>query len=136
VHLRLLDEADRLVALNFPNAAIAIAGTALESFLEGVSRERVAESQEQIAQWRSLRNGVTHPDSPQPNLDQATEMIRGVRGLLTRDLRVAENVRPGPEFAEKLRQLQGKYKFVPTSSDAFNERKAEDLRLEDHDHGF
>ncbi|MGO9255570.1 MAG: hypothetical protein ACLQU1_04610 [Bryobacteraceae bacterium] len=130
VHLRLLDEADRLVALNLPNAAIVIAGAVLESFLEGISRERVSESQEQVALWRSLRNGVTHPDSPPADLDQATAIIRGVRGLLNRDLRVVEDVLPGPSIAEKIHQLRGKYKFVATSSTAFNERKAEELRLE------
>lgn len=129
VLLRLLDEADRLVSLNLP-AAIVIAGAVLESFLEGISRERVSENQEQVAQWRSLRNGAAHPDSPQPDLDQATEMIRGVRGLLTRDLPLVQDVGSVPLIAERIRQLRGKYKFVPTSSAAFNERKAEELRLE------
>jgi hypothetical protein len=101
----------------------------LDSFLEGISRERVSANQEQIAQWRELRNNAAHPGSHKPTVDRATEMIRGVRNVLTRDLRLVEDVRPAQDTAEP-RQVRGKYKFVPTSSAAFIERKADELRLE------
>ena len=93
-------------------------------------RQPISEIEEQIAQWRGLRNHAVHGDVPQPNVDQATEMIRGVRGLLTRDLRVVQDIRHGQDIAETPRQVRGKYKFVPTTSAAFIERKADELRLE------
>lgn len=130
VHLRLLNEAERLVALNLPNAAIVIAAAVLESFLEGISRERVSRNEEQITQWRSVRNDVANSGSPERTLDQATEMIRGIRDLVARDSRFEGEVRPGQIIAETPLHVRGKYKFVPTSSSAFIERKADELRLE------
>ena len=130
VHLRLLDEAERLVEYDLPNAAIIIAGVILEAFLEGIPRHRFAEIQEQIAQWRELRNRAVHHISPEPNVNQVTDMIRGVRGLLTRDLLAAQDPRHGQEIVETPGQVRGKYKFVATTSTAFIERKADELRLE------
>src|SRR5205807_1064032 len=62
------------------------------------------------------------------SLEQAKEMIEGLRQTLTRDIRHG----PPKAIADTPLKLRGKYKCVPTTSDEFIRRKAEELGLE-HD---
>jgi hypothetical protein len=49
-----------------------------------------------------------------------------LRALLEQD-----QISPIARTAEMIREIKGKYSFVPTSSEAFAARKAEEIELED-----
>jgi hypothetical protein len=120
VHLRFLDEAEVLIAFNLPAAAVLIGGVILESIHAGIREEAPSEGRQEIDRWLELRASVAHAHGATVTLDQAKEMVEGVRRLLTRNLNAGRRVDPTP--ADPPRQLRGKYKFVPTSAD--------ELRLE------
>lgn len=130
VYLRLLDQAEGLIALNLPSAASIMTGALLESFLEDCSWKPVPENEEQIVEWRNMRDAAAHSNSPQPTIDQATQMIRGVRRLLTSDPQFREDTQSRQQGSGKSSQVRGKYRFVPTTSTSFIERKNDELRLE------
>jgi len=132
VHLRFLDEAEVLISLNLPSAAVLICGVVLESIFSDVSGQVTPEDRPHFEKWFELRNSVAHEAAPAVSLDQAREMLEGVRTSLTRDLKVGPRLVPLKTSPEASEQLRGKYKFVPTSSGEFIRRKAEELRLE-HD---
>src|SRR5258708_17453677 len=71
VHLRFLDEAEVLVALNFPAAAVLIAGVVLESLLASQRDQGVPEERQRMEKWSELRNGVAHAPWPTASLDPA-----------------------------------------------------------------
>lgn len=54
-------------------------------------------------------------------------MVRSVRDFLTDLAPIAAASQPDSTFAKTPRELRGKYKYVPTSSAAFIERKADEL---------
>src|SRR5437867_12652751 len=74
LHLRLLDEAERLIMLNSSLAAIAVAGVVLESALQDEQPGIAAEEQQQIAKWRGLRNRAAHADTGWLTVDDAKGM--------------------------------------------------------------
>jgi hypothetical protein len=88
-----------------------------------------------MEKWSELRNGVAQGHGPTPSLDQAREMVEGVRKCLIRQSRVGPSLtlKTGPAGAPG--QVRGKYKFVPTSSAEFIRRKADELRLEYDERG-
>ena len=64
VHLRFLDEAEALLELNFPAAAVLVAGVVLESIPAG-QRDRqggqgAPEERKRMEKWSDLRNAVAH----------------------------------------------------------------------------
>jgi hypothetical protein len=130
VHLRFLEEAETLLSLNLPAAAIRVAGVVLEFLVAGQRHQAAPNELQQIERWSQLRNNAVHPHGRTVNLDEAKEMVAGVRHLLLRATGT------GPGFALKARsnrtsqRVRGKYKFVPTSSEEFIAREAEELRLE------
>jgi hypothetical protein len=69
-------------------------------------------------------------------MDQAREMVEGVRSSLIRDIKVGPRLVPVKAPAEVAEQLRGKHKWVSTSSDEFIGRKAEELQLEHDDRRF
>src|SRR4051812_6783702 len=81
VHLRFLDEAESLLALNLPAAAVLVTGVVLEAVLarQGVSN---------LQKWTELRERVAHHELPDSLLSQAREMIADVRQALTREISV------------------------------------------------
>ena len=136
VHLRFLDEAEALIALNLPAAAMLIAGVILEAIIAS-GQEQVAPSElQQIENWLELRNSTAHARAPWPAMEQAREMVEGVRSFLNRSIKVGPHRVPVNEPSELPEQLRGKYKFVSTSSDEFIRRKADELRLEHDDQCF
>ena len=132
VHLRFLDEAEALLALNFPAAAVLVAGVVLESILASQRDQGVHEDRRRMEKWSELRNRVAHAHGPTTSLEQAREMVEDVRRSLMRQSRVGPRLASKTSPAGPPRQVRGKYKFVPTSSAEFIRRKADELRLE-HD---
>ena len=130
VHLRLLEEAEGLNALNSPLAAIAVAGVVLESVLQDEKSGIAVEDQQQIAKWQRLRNRAAHADTARLSVEEAKEMIKGVRLLLTRNAQRTPHVMASQGSAAAPQQIRGKYKFVPTSSADFIKRKDEEVGLE------
>jgi hypothetical protein len=127
IHLRFLEEAETLLSLQMPAAAIAVAGVVLESLVAGQGHP---DELQQIEKWSQLRNVAVHSRARMVTLDEAREMAAGVRRLLLQAAATGPrlaftahpNRAPGP--------VRGKYKFVPTSSEEFIARKADELRLE------
>ena len=130
IHLRFLEEAETLLSLHMPVAAIVVAGVVLESLVAGQRHRADPNESQRIEKWSQLRKGAVHSHERIPTLDETREMVEGVRRLLLRATasgpRLAftahQNRAPGP--------VRGKYKFVPTSSEEFIARKVEELRLE------
>ena len=135
VHLRFLDEAEALIALNLPTAAVRIAGVVLESILAGLREQVVSEDQQRLERWFELRNSVAHASAPAVNLDQAREMIEDVRRSLMREIKVGPHLATSQPRVEGARQVRGKYKFVRTSTAEFIRRKSDELRREHDEHG-
>jgi hypothetical protein len=136
VLLRFLDEAEVLLALNLPVAAILVAGVVLESIVAAGQEQGSPDERQQIGNWLELRNSVAHAGAPSLAADQVKEMVEGIRGFLIRDVSVGQRFVTAQTLAETPAQLRGKYKFVPTSSAEFIRRKADELRLEHDEHGF
>ena len=135
VHLRFLDEAEGLLALNFPSAAVVVVGVVLELILVNHREEGGSEDQQRAEKWFDLRNHVTHAVIPTVSLDEAKEMVEGVRTLLRREIKVSSRVAQPTTPSTAAHQVRGKYKFVPTSAAECIGRKPDELRLEDHEHG-
>jgi hypothetical protein len=132
--LRFLDEAEALLGLDFPAAAVLVAGVVLESILAGQLGQGAPEDRQRMEKWSELRNLAAHAHGASVSLDQAREMIEDVR----RSLMHASGARPHPASETSPggdRQIRGKYKFVPTSSAEFIHRKADELRLEHGERG-
>jgi hypothetical protein len=129
IHSRFLEEAETLLALEMPAAAIVVAGVVLESLVAGQRHCADPSELERIEKWSQLRKAAVHSHERFETLD-AREMVAGVRRLL---LRAAAS---GPQLAFTARSsrvpgpVRGKYKFVPTSSEEFIARKVDELRLE------
>jgi hypothetical protein len=128
IHLRFLDEAETLLLLQMPAAAIVVAGVVLESLIAG--QGHCADELQQIERWADLRNVAVHSHQRMVTPDEAGEMVGGLRRLLLRASATGPrlaftahpNRTPGP--------VRGKYRFVPTTSAEFIARKADELRLE------
>lgn len=136
VHLRFLDEAEALLALNFPAAAVLVAGVVMESVLAGPRDPGASEDRQRMERWSELRDGVAHARVPTVSLDQAREMVEDVRRSLTQESRVGLRLASPKMPAEAPREVRGKYKFVPTSSVEFTRGKADELRLEHDGRGY
>ena len=134
VHLRFLDEAEALIALNLPTAAVMVAGVVLESILTGLREPEASQDRPQIEKWCELRNTVLHAHAPTVTLDQAKSMVEDARRFLTRETKVGLHLTASKTLAPQ--QVRGKYQFVPTSSTEFISRKADELRLEHDEHGL
>ena len=129
----LLDEADELAKLGQAASAVIIAGTVLEYFERSPSASALPlEHRSKIAAWRQLRNQVAHGSAGALSVQQARQVIDGVRQMF-----LTHNVLGGPanhfrvEAAATPQVIKGKYSHVPTSSDDFIQGKREDLELED-----
>jgi hypothetical protein len=129
IHLRFLEEAETLLSLQMPAAAIVVAGVVLESLVAAQGHPADPNEFQQIEKWSQLRNVAAHSREQLVTLDEAREMVAGVRRLLLRTTAAPRlaftahpNRAPGP--------VRGKYKFVPTSSEEFIARKTDELRLE------
>jgi hypothetical protein len=127
IHLRFLDEADVLLGLDLPAAAVMVAGVVLESLL--ASAQDRQEDEQRFRIWSELRNRVVAHDAT-VSLDETREMIEDVRRALMRESRVGRQSSFETKLPERARQIRGKYKFLPTSSDDFIRRKVDELRLE------
>lgn len=118
----LLDEAEELAALGHGAAAVLIAGTVLEYIERSPGAGLVApEDRHQLESWRRLRNQAAHGFAVAGSVEEARQVIDGVRRILatgTVSVRAAAGIR-------------GKYAGVRTSSDEFIRRKRDDLELED-----
>jgi hypothetical protein len=125
--LRLLDEAQTLINLNLSTAAIVVAGIVMESMFQDAS-EAPPQHQQQIAKWRDMRNRVVHQSTTEVTREQAQEMVEGVGWLLSLRFQATAPISRRP--ATTPQQIRGKYRFVPTSSEEFIKRKADELRLE------
>src|ERR1700686_271903 len=116
IHLRFLEEAETLLSLQMPAAAIAVAGVVLESLVAG---QGLPDELQQIEKWSPLRNGAVHSRARIGTLDEARAGAAGARRLLLQAAATGPrlaftahpNRAPGP--------VRGKYKFVPTSSEEF-----------------
>jgi len=135
VHLRFLNEAEALITLNDPTAAVRIAGVVVESILTRLGEQGASEDQRQLEKWFELRNSIAHAQGPAPTLGQAREMIEDVRQSLMREIKVGPHLASPERRAEAARQVRGKYKFVPTSTAEFIRRKSDELRQEHDEHG-
>jgi hypothetical protein len=130
IHSRFLEEAETLLSLQMPTAAIVVAGVVLESLTAGQRHYAEPGELERIEIWSQLRNAAVHSHERMEALDEAREMVAGVRRLLLRatassprlTFTARPNRVPGP--------VRGKYKFVPASSQEFIARKVHELRLE------
>ena len=125
--IRLRHEAEVALAQKRPIGAIVISNAVLESALEAVPEKGSIDDAVEVEQCRRLRNAAANPEFSEPTLEQAADMVRGVRSFLT-------GLAPGSKADRTARitvsQLRGKYKYVPTSSTAFIQRKADELGLE------
>jgi hypothetical protein len=116
----LLDEADELANAGLPISAILIAGTVLE-FIGSSPVPRHPE----VAEWRQLRNQAAHRSTGAFTVQQARQLIEGVRQL------ISDTRRHGERRPIAAAQIKGKYSHVPTSSADFMERKRDELERED-----
>jgi hypothetical protein len=128
VHLRFLDEAELLLEVNLPSAAVLVAGVVLEAILTGFGEQ---DDRQRLEQWSELRNAAAHAGMSTVTLQQAREMVQDVRRSLTRELKLGPRLTLASARGDALPQVRGKYKFVPTSTDEFIRRKTDELRLED-----
>lgn len=128
IQIRLLHEAETVLAQKLPIVAVVIAGAVLESALETVPLERYAGHWAEIERWRTVRSTAAHAASSELTLEQATDMVRGIRDFLTELVPVAETTQLEGRLTAN--QLRGKYKYVATSSTAFIQRKADELGFE------
>jgi len=130
VHLRFLEEAESLLSLEMPAAAIVIAGVVLESLVAGQQHGADPYELQRIETWSQLRKAAFHSRERMVTLEEAREMVAGVRRLLL------QATAPGPRLSFAAHpnrapgRVRGKYKFVPTSSEEFIARKVDELRLE------
>ena len=128
--LRFLEEAEGLLSLEMPTAAIVIAGVVLESLIAGQQHRADPNELQRIERWSKLRNAAFHAHERMVSLEEAREMVAGVRRLLL------QATASGPRLAFAAHpnrtpgRVRGKYKFVPTSSEEFIARKVDELRLE------
>jgi hypothetical protein len=130
IHLRFLEEAETLLSLQMPAAAIVVAGVVLESLTAG-QRHRADPSELQlIERWAELRNAAVHSHERVVTLDEAREMVAGLRRLLLRATATGPRIASTAHPNKGAGPVRGKYKFVPTSSEEFIARKADELRLE------
>ena len=84
IHLRFLEEAETLLSLQLPAAAIVVAGVVLEFLMAGQLPQAVPNELQRIEKWSQLRNNAVHPLERIVTLDEAKEMVAGVRQLLLR----------------------------------------------------
>jgi len=126
--MRLLEQAETVLGQNSPAAAVVIAYAVLESCLEAVPTERCAAYAASIERWRALRNAAVDAGGAKPTLNEAIEVVHGIRNLIKKLLTPTDSSESEPSLT--VSQLRGKYKYVPTSSEAFIQRKAEELDLE------
>jgi hypothetical protein len=128
-----LDEADELAGLDLATSAVIIAGTVLEYFERSPSAGALPpEHRNEIVAWRRLRNQAVHGAAGTLSVQQAREVIDGIRHILGVHLEAGVAAdRPWPERAVSPHDIKGEYAYVPTSSDEFMKRKREDLELED-----
>src|SRR6202167_35794 len=112
IHLRFLEEAGTLLSLQMPAAAIVVAGVVLESLVAEQRHCADPSELERIEKWSQLRSAAVHSHERIETLDEAREMVAGVRRLL---LRTAAS---GPRLAFPAHPsrppgpVRGKYKFV------------------------
>jgi hypothetical protein len=132
VHLRFLEVADALLALNMPVPALLVAGVILDSILAFRRDQGMHEGRQQMELWSELRNAVAHAHEPTVSLDQAREMVEVVRRSLMGEGGIGPHRPAESNPAVAAQQVRGKYQLVPTSSAEFIARKADELRLE-HD---
>lgn len=130
IHLRFLEEAETLLSLQMPAAAVLVAGVVLESLIPGQQHLEDPNESRRMEEWSQFRNAAVHSHERMVTLDEAREMIAGVRRLLLR----ATATSPQLAFTAHPNRASGpvrdKYKFVPTSSEEFIARKVDELRLE------
>lgn len=100
VHLRFLDEADVLLALSLPTAAVLVASVVLESLLADPREQGAPEVRQRMEKWLELRNTVAHAHVATASLDQAKEMVEDVRRFLTREIKVGPRLVPSKPPAE------------------------------------
>jgi hypothetical protein len=130
IHLRFLEEAEILLSLQMPAAAIVVAGVVLESLIAR-QRYRVDPNElQRIEKWSQMRNAAVHSRERMLTPDEAREMVAGVRGLLLREAATGPRLAVSADPNKSSGPVRGKYKFVPTSSGEFIARKADELRLE------
>jgi hypothetical protein len=130
IHLRFLEEAETLLSLQMPAAAIVVAGVVLESLVAGQEHRADPNELQQIEKWSQLRNVAGHGHKGIVTLDEAREMVAGVRRLLLRATATGPRLASTAHPNRAAGPVRGKYKFVPTSSEEFIARKADELRLE------
>jgi hypothetical protein len=126
IHLRFLEEAETLLSLQMPAAAIVVAGVVLESPIAGQRHWADQDDLQLIDKWAHLRNVAVHSHEPMVTPDEAGEMVEGLRRLLLR----ATATGPRLAFPVHPDRIRGKYKLVPATSEEFIARKADELRLE------
>jgi len=129
-HLRFPEEAEILLSLQLPAAAIVVAGAVLEFLVAGRLHQAVPNETQRIEKWSQLRNNAVHPLERVVTLDEAKEMVAGIRQLLLRATEVGPRLASTASSNRASGRVQGKYKFVPTSSEEFIARKTDELRLE------
>jgi hypothetical protein len=84
IHLRFLEEAETLLSLQVPEAAIVVAGVVLESLVAGQGHRADPNELQQIEKWSQLRDVAVHSHERMVTPDEAREMVAGVRRLLLR----------------------------------------------------
>lgn len=130
IHWRFLEEAETLLSLHLPAAAIMVAGVVLEFLVAGQLHQPPPGELQQIERWSQLRNNAVHSHARSVTLEQATEMVTGVRQLLLRRTGVGPEIASADSSKRSSERVRGKYKFVPTSSEEFIARKADERQLE------
>jgi hypothetical protein len=129
IHLRFLEEAETLLSLQMPAAAIVVAGVVLKSLAAGQRHCADPSELERIEKWSQLRNAA-HSQERMETPDKAKEMVAGVRRLLLRGAATGPQLVFTADPNRVPEPVRGKYKFVPTSSEEFIARKVDELRLE------
>src|SRR5438874_13286772 len=77
IHLRFLEEAETLLSLEMPAAAIVVAFVVLESLVAGQRRPADPNELQRIETWSPLRNAAAHSHERMVTLDEAREMVAG-----------------------------------------------------------
>lgn len=130
VFSRLLDQADDLARQGYLAAAVLLAGAVVEQHTRQPLSPTSADVPASMrAVWLSLHDQATHGQLSEAVSKEVGAMLAGVRNLLI-DPEGSRTPSPLPSEtrADAIARVRGKYAYVPTSSEAFLARRAEERR--------
>ena len=130
--LRSVREAERLLRIQQPHAAMLLAGIVLDEAIRSRTTSAVADGEDdELRIWLEMRNRAAHTADAGMPPEQVRAMVRGVREMVERGGARLQGEPRSSSADGSLDRIRGKYAFVNTSVDEFLRRKHEESELED-----